>query len=117
MATEPFSPDELSRYATVVTWIARLPNIPTARQRHLQVLARFCAAEEADPDTLIARGLASRDEKLEAMRRLNRWVTTQESTERAQHEIQNSVRSFYLCNGVRVVTKPFPDVYRRAPAT
>ena len=116
MTAEPIRVhDELLRYDTVAKWVQRLSPIPPTRDRHLQVLARYCASEGTDPDELIALVQPDREAKLAAMRRLNKWVKTQAPAEIEQHDLQNSVRSFYLANGVNVVTKPYPDVYRRRP--
>lgn len=108
--------DDLSRYPTVATWLSSLVAPPAARARQLAILGRFCAAEGSDPDSMIARGLDSREAKLDAMRRLRQWAATEGSSEREQHDLENVIRSFFITNGLRVLTKPYPDVYRR-PAT
>jgi hypothetical protein len=105
----------LADYASVSVWLQGLPPAPVVRQRHLQALAEFCAAEDSDPDALIEAGRAGRDNKHDAMRRLRAWVATRDCTERERHDLENAVRSFYIANGLRVLTKPYADVYRRSP--
>lgn len=98
----------------MAAWVEALPPAPAAKRRHLDALARWVAAEGADPDQLIAYGRETRDNKLDAMRRLRKWVEAEETTERARHDLQNAVRSFYIFHGLRVLTKPYTDVYKRS---
>ena len=105
---------DISRYQSVTTWLSSLPGTPSLRARQLGILRRFCAAAGSDPDAMIARGLGSRDAKLEAMRRLHQWAEAETSRERERHDLQNVVRSFFITNGLRVLTKPYPDVYGRS---
>ena len=112
---EEFS--HLRRYQTVATWLASLPTVPSVQARHLKVLQRFCVAEWSDPDALIAAGQESRDAKNTTMRRLRRWAEAETSSDRERHDLENVVRSFFISNGLRVLTKPYPDVYRRPAAS
>jgi hypothetical protein len=105
---------ELTEYSSVSRWLAGSMAPPSRRAQSLDVLRRFCAAEGADPDELIARGNQSRDAKNDIMRRLVKWVEAETDDERQRHEMQNTVRSFFIRNGLRVLTKPYPDVYRRS---
>src|SRR5437660_10279956 len=91
-----FTPDDLPRFQTVTEWLPALPPTPAGRRRHLEALARWCAAEGADPDELITRGRKSREEKLEAMRRLRVWVEKEETGERAQQDLQQAGPSIQL---------------------
>jgi len=45
------------------------------------------------------------------MRYLRRWSNDQSRSPQATHELQNVIRSFFINNGARVLTKPYPDVY------
>jgi len=107
---------ELTEYRTVSTWLAGSMAPPRQRAQWLEVLKAFCESEGTDPDGLIARGNESRDAKNEIMVHLIRWVKTQTDDENRRHDMQNVVRAFFIRNGLRVLTKPYPDVYRRRPA-
>jgi hypothetical protein len=48
------------------------------------------------------------------MRSLKQWVKTYASEGRERHEAENAVRSFFIANGMRVIAKPFRDVYHKA---
>jgi hypothetical protein len=84
------------------------------RRRELAVLSEFCAHQRSDPDTIISSALADRDVKNEYMRSLKQWVTTYAAEGRDRHEAENAVRSFFIANGMRVIAKPYRDVYTRA---
>lgn len=107
--------EELQGFPTVAPWVKQLPPMPQVRRRHLDALARWCEAEGADPDALVAKGREGRDAKNDAMRRLKQWVDKQEGSERELHDLQNQVRSFYIFHGLRVLTKPYRDVYSPTP--
>jgi hypothetical protein len=47
------------------------------------------------------------------MRRLKRFVKTLTTNPTLAHDYENIIRSFFINNGARVVTKPYPDVYNR----
>ena len=80
-------------------------------EQRLGVLWSFCDSLGKDPDTIIAEALDERDNKLDYMRHLRRWASDQAHTPHGTHELQNVVRSFFINNGARVLTKPYPDVY------
>jgi len=61
--------------------------------------------------TIIQEALDERDNKLDYMRYLRRWANDQSLSLHATHELQNVIRSFFINNGARVLTKPYPDVY------
>ncbi len=46
------------------------------------------------------------------MRHLKRFVKTLTPNPTLAHDYENIVRSFFINNGARVVTKPYPDVYQ-----
>jgi hypothetical protein len=77
----------------------------------LAVLWSFCDSVGKDPDTIIQEALDERGSKLDYMRHLRRWSNAQSRGPAATHELQNVVRSFFINNGARVLTKPYPDVY------
>jgi hypothetical protein len=107
---------DLTGYRTVAKWLSESRDPPSRRAQRVDVLRRFCEAEGVDPDGLIALGHESRDSKNDVMRRLTKWVQAQTDDANKQHELQNVVRGFFIRNGLRVLTKPYPDVYRRRPA-
>jgi len=80
-------------------------------EERLTVLWSFCESLGKDPDTIIKEALDERDSKLDYMRHLRRWANEQAKGPQATHELQNVIRSFFINNGARVLTKPYPDVY------
>jgi len=48
------------------------------------------------------------------MRRLKSFVKTLTPNPILAHDYENIIRSFFINNGARVVTKPYPDVYNRS---
>lgn len=108
---------EFTDHETVDRWISALPPTgirPAAdRARKLELLQRFCAAAEVDPDTMIAKSRADKDAKNGYLRTLVRWAKELPGSDRARHDAEMVVRSFFMKNGFRVVTKPYQDVYRR----
>lgn len=81
----------------------------------LQILQQFCEAEGKDPDEIIAEARGDRAEKIDYMRRLKRFAKTLTTNPTLAHDYENIIRSFFINNGARVVTKPYPDVYQREP--
>ena len=79
----------------------------------LHVLQQFCELEGKDPDEIIAEARSDRAEKIDYMRRLKRFVKTLTPNPTLTHDYENIIRSFFINNGARVVTKPYPDVYNR----
>lgn len=77
----------------------------------LPVLWSFCESLGKDPDTIIQEALDGRDSKLDYMRHLRQWAGDRATGTQSSHEMQNIVRSFFINNGARVLTKPYPDVY------
>ena len=80
----------------------------------LQVLRQFCESEGKDPDEVIAEARGDRAGKIDYMRRLKRFVKTLTPNPTLAHDYENIIRSFFINNGARVVTKPYPDVYNRS---
>lgn len=84
-------------------------------ESRLQILQQFCEAEGKDPDAIIAEARGDRAEKVDYMRRLKRFVKTLTTNPTMAHDYENIIRSFFINNGARVVTKPYPDVYQQSP--
>ena len=82
-------------------------------EERLAVLWSFCESLEKDPDAIIKEALDERNSKLDYMRHLRRWANDQGKGPQSTHELQNVIRSFFINNGARVLTKPYPDVYSR----
>lgn len=117
-------PEGLRGYDSVRTWLraasrTTLAPAAPAEEGRLQTLADFLTVAGVDPDTLIERsrdtapnGRAVRDDYL---RLLKRWVSGTTGTIVQQVRQENAVRGFFIANGIRVRTKPYPDVYHRGP--
>jgi hypothetical protein len=110
--TSNYNPDN---YKSVQHWMEVVNSRHNLSEQdwegRLGVLWSFCDSLGQDPDTIIREALDERDSKLDYMRHLRRWANEQAHTPHAVHELQNVVRSFFINNGARVVTKPYPDVY------
>jgi len=107
----------LTDYSSVASWMGSATTDPIRarlRRRELVVLADFCAHQQSDPDTIIAKATANRDAKNDYMRSLKEWVRSYAAEGRERHEAENAVRSFFIANGMRVIAKPYSDVYHRA---
>ncbi len=109
--------DQLRDQETVKRWIA---NVDAAFhlsepewQERLTILAEFCAHQGKDPDVIIREARGDRAQKIDHMRRLRYWVAAAGLDDRRAHDRQNVIRSFFIHNGARVITKPYQDVYRR----
>lgn len=104
---------DLGSYATVQKWIEnvnRYYNLDEDEwEGRLQTLSDFCQAESRDPDSMIAEALGDRAEKIDAIRRLKKFAKGQSSNPRIAHDLENVVRSFFIHNGARVVTRPYAD--------
>jgi hypothetical protein len=79
----------------------------------LHVLQQFCELEGKNPDEIIAEARSDRAEKIDYMRRLKRFAKTLTANPTLAHDSENIIRSFFINNGARVVTKPYSDVYNR----
>ena len=114
----PVSANEnLRAYRSVQLWMTEVNNMYHLSEEEwegrLQVLQQFCEAESKDPDEIIAEARGARAEKIDYMRRLKRFVKTLTANPTQAHEYENIIRSFFINNGARVVTKPYSDVYNR----
>lgn len=63
---------------------------------------------------MIADARSNRADKLDYMRHLKKFVKTLTPNATMAHDYENIVRSFFINNGARVVTKPYSDVYQRS---
>jgi hypothetical protein len=107
---------DISEYSSVQRWMGSGTGDPIQarlRQQAVDVLTRFCAHQNTDPDTMIAAASKDRHVKNEFMRALKDWIKSYANNERKRHDAENVVRSFFIANGLRVITKPYLDVYNR----
>jgi hypothetical protein len=105
--------NDIKSYDAVQKWIAnvnRYYHLSDAEWAgRLQMLADFCQTENTDPDAMIAEALVERSEKIDYMRRLRTFAKEQSANPRTAHDVENVVRSFFIHNGARVVTRPYVD--------
>lgn len=115
---------DFRQYKTVQRWLEEpagrgfqpVREDPTAK---VEVLEKFCAHIGVDPDTLIATttdlvptGKGERNKQLKA---LKTWIKAQELSDARATKLENQIRGFFIKNGVKVMTRPYADVYRRGP--
>lgn len=115
--SQPQLNPDLRTYSTVEHWMTavneRFHLSDEEWAGRLQTLRQFCESEGKDPDTVIYDARSDRAEKIDYMRRLKRFVKSTSLGPTASHDAENVVRSFFINNGARVVTKPYADVYER----
>lgn len=101
----------LRDFDTVQRWIENVNRYYNLTDREwvgrLQVLDEFCTDVRTTPDQIIAESLQDRGVKNEYMRRLKRFVRERHGEERAAHDAENVVRSFFIHNGARVFVRPY----------
>ena len=104
---------EIRSYASVQKWMAnvnRYYNLSAEEwDARIRMLSDFCQSEQKDPDIVIAEALADRADKVDFIRRLKKFVKTRTSDPHIGHDMENVVRSFFIHNGARVVTRPYRD--------
>ena len=110
-------PADVQAYQSIQLWmdvVNKMYHLSEAEwEGRLQLVQQFCEAEGKDPDEIIAEARGDRAEKIDYMRRLKRFVKTLTPNPTLAHDYENIIRSFFINNGARVVTKPYPDVYNR----
>ena len=110
-------PVDIQAYRSIQLWMDVVNNMYHLSEEEwkgrLYVVQEFCKAEGKDPDEIIAEARGDRAEKIDYMRRLKRFVKTLTANPTAAHDNENIIRSFFINNGARVVTKPYSDVYNR----
>jgi hypothetical protein len=115
--------NDLREYKTVQKWLEdRQTGFQPVREdpeKKLAVLRGFLDHIGVDPDTLIATstdlepgGTKTRNAHLKT---LKVWVAGQDMSESAKTRTENLVRGFFIKNGIKVMTRPYSDVYRRSP--
>ena len=110
-------PADVQAYRSIQLWmdvVNKMYHLSEAEwEGRLQVVQQFCEAEGKDPDEIITEARSDRAEKIDYMRRLKSFVKTLTPNPTLAHDYENIIRSFFINNGARVVTKPYPDVYNR----
>lgn len=116
--------DDLRDYKTVQKWLEERSDrgfqpVREDPQVKVDILAGFCGHIGVDPDTLIATctdliptGKAERNKHLKA---LKGWVAAKELSDVKATKVENVVRGFFIKNGIKVMTRPYSDVYRKSP--
>jgi len=111
--------ETIRQYSSVKLWIERTTDssLRPARdwEKRLGHLRGFCEASGTDPDTMIKESVADTRAKNDHMRNLKQWCSTLPGNDRDRHEAENMIRHFFMKNGMRMMVKPFADVYRRSP--
>jgi hypothetical protein len=117
--------ENFESYATVKKWLADPPGqgfqpVREDPAKKVAILQAFCEHVGIDPDTLVATctdliptGKAERNRQLKA---LKVWVNAlPELSEAKRTKTENMVRGFFIKNGIKVMTRPYSDVYRKSP--
>jgi len=76
-------------------------------------MALFVAHVGVDPDTIVARSRGDATDKNAFLKQLVQWAGTLPGSDKVRHDAENTIRSFFMRNGFRVVARPYQDVYRR----
>lgn len=118
--------ENLREYKTVQNWLEERPGrgfqpVKDDPQRKVDILAAFCAQIGVDPDTLIetCTDLVPGGTKLRNghLKTLKVWVAGLGLSEGEATRTENVVRGFFIKNGIKVMTKPYGDVYRKSPGS
>ncbi|HEY3603396.1 MAG TPA: hypothetical protein VGL04_01895 [Sporichthyaceae bacterium] len=113
---------DLRDYKTVQKWLEDPPGrgfqpVKPDPQAKLAVLAEFCAHIGVDPDTLIATCTdlipSGKGERNKQLKSLKVWVGAKELPDSKATKLENTVRGFFIKNGIKVMTRPYSEVYRR----
>ena len=111
-------PADVQAYQSIQLWmdvVNKMYHLSEAEwEGRLQIMQQFCEAEGKNPDEIIVEARGDRAEKIDYMRRLKSFVKTLTPNHTLAHDYENIIRSFFINNGARVVTKPYPDVYNRS---
>lgn len=110
--------DDIERQESVRRWMERTPPTRPLRVRRLGLLADFCTHVDRGPDALVSEASEGGRPALNIrLKQLKEWLAERpDLTERTRHDADTDVRSFFIANGFKVLTKPYADVYHRGPA-
>ena len=113
--------NDLRDCPSVQKWLAEPPGrgfqpVREDPAKKVAVLAGFCEYIGVDPDTLAATctdliptGQAERNKHLKS---LKQWVAAKNLSDGQATRVENTVRGFFIKNGIKVMTRPYADVYR-----
>ena len=105
--------NDIRRYASVTRWVDnvnRYYKLPESEwETRLAALGKFCERAGKDPDAVIAAATGEKGAKVDYMR-LSKQIGKEVSADsRAAHDWDGIIRSFFIHNGARVVTRPYED--------
>lgn len=114
---------DLREYKTVQKWLEERPTgfqpVREDPEKKLAVLKGYLDHIGVDPDTLIATstdllptGSKTRNAHLKS---LKVWVGQQNLSASQATRMENLIRGFFIKNGIKVMTRPYSDVYKRGP--
>lgn len=83
------------------------------RQRRLQLMSQYVQHVGVDPDAIVVRSRADPKDKNQFLKQLVAWAAALPGSDKSRHDAENTIRSFFMRNGFRVVTRPYADVYKR----
>jgi hypothetical protein len=113
--------ENLQSYATVQKWLAadRGPLLPRREdpEHKLKVLGAYLDHVGIDPDELIATSSnlieGGTDTCNGYLKALKVWLADQGLPDGERTRRENLIRGFFIANAIKVMTKPYTDVYRR----
>src|SRR5687768_7523577 len=105
--------NELRSYATVVRWIENVNRYYGLSEgewtTRLEALRTYCERLGKDPDQLVRDATGEKGAKVDFMRQSKKIAAEVASDERAAHDWDGVIRSFFIHNGARVVVRPYED--------
>lgn len=110
--------EAFKQYKSVARWIELTTDssLRPARDwdKRLGYLSAFCEVRGVDPDVLVKESLSDNGAKNDHLREMKKWVATLPGSDRDRHEAETMLRHFFMKNGMRMLVKPFADVYKRS---
>lgn len=114
---------DLREYKTVQKWLEEKPMgfqpVKEDPEKKLALLQAYLDHIGVDPDTLIATStdLVPTGSKVRNghLKSLKVWVSGLEMSESGKTRTENLIRGFFIKNGIKVMTRPYSDVYKRGP--
>jgi hypothetical protein len=104
-------------YRSVRNWIESVQATslrPGAdRARRLALISAYASHVGVDPDTIVRTARGDQRTKNAYLKHLVAWAADLPGSDRARHDAENTIRSFFMRNGFRVVARPYRDVYER----
>jgi hypothetical protein len=105
--------NDLRSYAAVSRWIDNVNRYYNLSDQEwaerLATLGQFCERVGKDPNEVIREALDEKGAKVDFMRTVKKIAREVTADDRAAHDWDNVVRSFFIHNGARVVVRPYED--------